>query len=270
MTAHVDPTTIALPDERQSNGCFETMRVYYGKIFRLDAHLERLGNSARTVGVSMPARRVLRQRLLSALHTAGLQDGVVRVALFPNASGGVTPGIVVGPAQLPSAEEYRRGIQVATVPTRKSPIGAINNQAKYSARTASVLAIVEAQLRGATEALWMDDLGLVTESTASNFAIVRQGVLVTSPCSLGLLAGITRDVLFELAKTLRLPVREIPLTRHDIYNASEAMLLSTIKEMLPVTRVDGRVIGSGTPGPVTRRLQRAFRQLIKRELHDRR
>jgi branched-chain amino acid aminotransferase len=126
--------------------------------------------------------------------------------------------------------------------------------------------LADAQLRCVDEALFLDPTGSVTESTASNFGIMRRGELRTPPCWLGLLAGITRDVLIELAHHLRLPVRELPLTRHDLYNAEEAFLLSTIKEVLPVTRIDGRVIGTGHPGPITRRLHRAFRELVRREL----
>jgi branched-chain amino acid aminotransferase len=112
----------------------------------------------------------------------------------------------------------------------------------------------------------MDALGGVTESTASNFGIVSRGTIVTPPCWLGLLAGITRDVLFELARELRVPIREVPLTRHDVYNADEAFLTSTLKEVLPVTTVDGRPIGTGRPGPIARKLHRAFRELVRREL----
>ena len=96
--------------------------------------------------------------------------------------------------------------------------------------------------------------------------MIQRGMMVTPPCWLGLLAGITRDVLFELAAHLSLPIREAPLTRHDVYNAEEAFLSSTLKEVLAVTWVDGRRIGTGRPGPVTQQLRRAFRQLVRQEL----
>ncbi|MDP3704110.1 MAG: aminotransferase class IV, partial [Candidatus Omnitrophota bacterium] len=178
---------------------------------------------------------------------------------------GSVASIVVQPATLPPASAYRRGIALAVVPTRKYPVNTIDNQAKYSARLASVMAVADAQLRGADEALWIDALGYVTESTASNFGIIRGQTIVTPPCWLGLLAGITRDILCELALSLRLPLQELPLTRHDVYNADEAFLTSTLKEILPVTTVDGRRIGTGRPGPVSRRLLQAFRRLVKRE-----
>jgi len=243
------------------------MRAYQGRIFRLEAHLDRLLASATYLGIRLPTdRRRLGVQLVKTLDRSGLEEAVVRVALIPQRTRAAIPSIVVQPARLPPASAYRQGIQLAIVPVRKFPISAIDNQAKYSARLASVLAIMDAQLRGADEALWMDALGYVTESTASNFGIVRQGVLITPPCWIGLLAGITRDVLFELSTRLALSIREEPLTRHDVYNAQEAFLTSTLKEVLPVTSIDGRRIGNGRPGPVTQRLLRAFRQLVKREL----
>jgi len=267
MSPLIDPLALPLGDETTSNGCFETMRAYDGRIFRLEAHLERLWASANDLGVRLPtAPRRLGGQLVKALARSGLKEAVVRIALIPRRKGAAIPSIVVQPTRLPSPSAYRKGIRLAIVPTRKFPVGTIDNQAKYSARLASVLAVMEAQLRNADEALWMDALGYVTESTASNFGIVREGTIVTPPRWLGLLAGITRDVLFELATGLHLPIRELPLTRHDLYNAQEAFLTSTLKEVLPVTKIDGRRIGSGKPGSVTRSLHRAFRHLVKREL----
>lgn len=284
MPRLVKPASGPLPRAMTSNGCFETMRVYRGRIFRLAAHMERLAASAQDLGVALPwDRREGARQLQRALASSGLQEAVVRIALFPRSRSlppaaalpspphakrgvpGSVASIVVQPAHLPPASAYRRGIRLAVVPTRKFPVSTIDNQAKYSARLASVMAVADAQLRGADEALWMDALGYVTESTASNFGIVREHTIVTPPCWLGLLAGITRDVLCELAVSLRIPLRELPLTRHEIYNAEEAFLTSTLKEVLPVTAIDGRRIGTGTPGPVSKRLLTAFRALVKRE-----
>ena len=284
MSSVADPPRWWLPHETRSNGCFETMRAYQGKIFRLNAHLDRLYASAKFLGTRAPIdREHLGRRLRSALERSGLREAVVRVALMPgdgeahphttlSASEaefgvGAHPSIVVQRVGLPSASAYRRGIRVAIVPARKFAVGSITPQAKYSARLGSVLAVMEAQLRGMDEALFMDALGYVTESTASNFGIIRQGTILTAPCSTGLLAGITRDVLFELADGLEVPIREMPFTRHDVYNAEEAFLSSTIKEVLAVTSVDGRRIGTGRPGPITKRLRRAFRELVQRELN---
>ncbi|MDP3767500.1 MAG: aminotransferase class IV, partial [Dehalococcoidia bacterium] len=226
----------------------------------------RLYASAQFLGTQAPAdRRRLGRQLTQALQRSGLKGAVVRVALLPQRGEAALPSIVVQPAQPLPASIYRRGIRIAVVPTRKFSVGAISPQAKYSARLGSVLAVQEAHLRGVEEALFMDAIGSVTESTASNFGIVSRGVIRTPPCWLGLLAGITRDVLMELTRGLRLPLEEVPLTRHDLYNADEAFLTSTLKEVLAVTWIDGRKIADGRPGPITQRLRRAFRHLVRRE-----
>lgn len=267
MPPLVDPPAAPLPVETTSNGCFETMRAYAGRIFRLDAHLDRLYASAMFLATPIPAdRHLLRSRLQQALKRSGLREAVVRIALLPQRNGSCIPSVVVQAVPLPPPSAYQRGIHVVVVPTRKFSVASISPQAKYSARLGSVLAVADAQLRDADEAIFMDALGSVTESTASNIGVIARDALLTPPCWLGLLSGITRDVLFELAGALRIPVHEQPLTRHDCYNAHEAFLTSTIKEILPVTRIDGRAIGAGRPGPVTRKLHQAFRALVRREL----
>ncbi len=270
MPSLADPPQWALPLEAQAHGCFETMRAYGGVIFRLEGHLDRLYASAADLGTRSPSDRAgFGRRLRATLARSGLREAIVRVALLPQAAGS-SPSIVVQPVRPPPPSAYRRGIRVDVVPTRKLQPAAVDQQAKYSARLGSVLATLEAQLRGADEALWIDAMGSVTESTASNFWIVRDGTILTPPCWAGLLAGITRDVLFELAGPLRFPIDERPLTRHEVYNAQEAFLTSTIKEVLPVTVVDGRRIGSGRPGPIAQRLRAAFAACVRRECHGRR
>ena len=267
MSRLAEPTVWEAPRTWTANGCFETMRAYGGRIFRLEAHLDRLSASAQSLGTQAPAdRRALIRQLTQALQRSGLQEAVVRVALVPRRDEAARPSIVVQPASPLSASVYRRGIRIAVVPTRAFPVGATSPQAKFSARLGSVLAVQEAQLRGVEEALFMDAIGSVTESTASNFGIVSRGAIQTPPCWLGLLAGITREVLAESAQRLRLSLEEVPLTRHDLYNADEAFLTSTLKEVIAVTWIDGRKIASGRPGPITQRLRRAFRQLVRREL----
>jgi branched-chain amino acid aminotransferase len=266
MPTQLEPAYGGLPPEWATNGCFETMRAYRGRIFRLEAHMRRLEGSAAFLGTRLPPAGGLSRQLEHALKRSGIKEAVVRVAMIPQPQGRAKPHIVVQPARLPPPSAYRHGIRLAVIPARKSPVSSVNPQAKYSARLGSVLAVADAQLRGVDEALFMHELGSVTESTASNFGIVSRGTILTPPYWLGLLAGVTREVLFELAGALAIPMRESPLTRHDIYNADEAFLTSTLKEVLPVTAIDGRAIGGGRPGPVTRRLLEAFRRLVAREL----
>ena len=274
MTPVVKPRMWAVPNLETSSGCFETMRAYHGKIFRLSQHMGRLYASAAYLGVVIPmAPDAMARRLTKALDESGIREAVVRVALIPVSSRGGTrvaePSLVVVPVQMPTAAQYRTGIRVAVVPTKRFPVGQIDPQSKFSARLGSIMAVMDAQLRGVDEALFEDAMGYVTESTASNLGIIKDGVFLASPCWLGLLAGITWQALVEVAHALQIPVKEVPLTRHDLYNADEAFLSSTIKEVLPVTVIDGRAIGTGRPGPHADRLRRGFARLVKRELRVR-
>ena len=230
----IEPLSGPIPRETETNGCFETMRAYGGHIFRLEFHLDRLYGSAMFLGTPITHDRAhMARQLTSALARSGLEEAVVRIALIPQRTGGVAkPHIVVQPVNVPPPSAYERGIRVAVVPTKKFSVGSIDPQAKYSARLGSVLAVADAQLRGVDEALFMDEIGSVTESTASNFGIVVRGAVLTPPCWLGLLRGVTRDVVKELAADLHLPYRETPLTRHELYNADEAFMTSTIKEII--------------------------------------
>jgi branched-chain amino acid aminotransferase len=269
-----------LPDLETASGCFETMRVYRGRIFRLAGHLDRLWGSARFLGVEIPMTPAeLGRRLTEAVDAAGLAEAIARVVLIPGAGSTASPerlghvgsrraepSIVVAPVSLPAPELYARGIRVAIVPARKFPVAQIDPQAKYSARLGSILAVQDAQLRGVDEAIFLDaPTSSVTESTASNLGIIKGGTFYAPPCWLGLLAGITWQTVIEAAARIDLPVRETPLTRHDLYNADEAFLLSSIKEVLPVREIDGRVIGGGGPWPLAARLHRAFRQIVDEE-----
>lgn len=244
------------------------MRAYHGKIFRLHAHLDRLYASAHYVGIRLPLEpHQLGQQLVQALRRSGLREAVVRVAMIPDADRVASPSLVIQPAQSPSKLMYQQGLQVAIVPTRKFPVSQIDPQAKFSARLGSVMAVAEAQLRKADEAIFLDGMGVVTESTASNLGMIKGGRLLAPPAWLGLLAGITWQAVTDVAQALRMAVVEVPLTRHDVYNADELFLSSTLKEVLGVSRVDGRLIGTGRPGPYTKRLHRGFRDLVRRELH---
>jgi branched-chain amino acid aminotransferase len=244
------------------------MRAYQGKIFRLQAHLDRLYASAKYLGVRLPLTpRHLEQRLMRTVRASGLREAVVRVALLPDVKRTASTSVVVQAAQPLSDAWYRRGIRIAIVPTRKCAVSQIDPQAKFSARLGSVLAVMEAQLRKVDEAIFLDGMGVVTESTASNLGMVTRGGLVSPPCWLGLLAGITWQAVTEVACAEGIAMSEVPLTRHDLYNADEVFLSSTLKEVLAVTNVDGRRIGNGRPGRYTTRLHRGFRELVKRELH---
>ncbi len=244
------------PDDQ---GCFETMRAYDGRIAALDAHVERLWASARALRLPVEANPSSAKRvILTALTRSRLRSALVRVQLV-----GAQLRVIVEPFQSLPSQWFRDGISAVTVPTRKTPIAAIDYQSKASARLGSVLATIEATQRGGIEALQLGREGWVTETTVSNLFAVRGRVVTTPPTHLGVLAGVTRQLVMTAARQGGLRVAEQPLTRHDCYNAQEVFLSSTTKEILPVVRLDGRVIGAGCPGPISRRLHEVLQRLIK-------
>ena len=266
MPRRLEPESWALPTLFSSSGCFETMRAYEGKIFRLGEHLQRLAASAQYLGLTAPTTEELAMRLRRALAKSKIREAVVRIALIPDDARIASPSIVIDEISPPPPALYAKGIRVAIVPTRRFPVSQIDPEAKFSARLGSKMAVMEAQLRGADEAIFTDGAGYVTESTASNLGMMYHGTFIAAPCWQGLLAGVTWQALVQLAADLRIPYREMPVSRHELYNADEAFMTSTIKEVLPVTMIDGRRIGNGRPGPQTTRLLKAFRRLVRKEL----
>ena len=250
----------------QDQGCFGTMRAYGGRVLALEEHLERLWASARVLALPVaPTPAGVRRAALEALAAAGGGDRLVRVQLVSSA-GGVQIRVVVTPFHPCPAAWSRDGVAAVTVPTRKPPVSAIDYQSKASARLGSVLAVLEATQQGGFEGLMLGREGWVTETTISNVLMLRQGGLLTPPCRLGLLAGITRQLVRRAAGRMGLRVQDAPLSRHDLYNADEVLLAGTTKELLPVVRIDGRAIGAGRPGPRGRRLQALLRQVIQEAL----
>ena len=251
----------------EDQGCFETMRAYDGRVLELDAHLERLWASARTVRLAVGATpSTARRAVLAAVAQTRHREALVRVQLV-GAHRGVQTRIIVEPFTPLPARLFEEGIAVVTVPTRKPPVTVVDYQSKASARLGSVLAVLEATQQGGFEGLMLGREGWVTETTVSNLFAIDGGVLLTPPCRLGILAGITRQLVIDAAGQEHLPVVERPLTRHDCYNADELFLSSTTKELLPVVRLDGRAIGAGRPGLQVRRIHRRLQQLIQDRLH---
>lgn len=251
------------PPWPQDQGCFETMRAYDGRILELEAHLERLWDSARALLLPVAETPAAAKRaVLGALARSHHRSALVRIQLVA-AGVGVQLRVVVQPFHPLPERLFREGVRLVTVPTRKAPVAAIDYQSKASARLGSVLAVIEAAQAGGFEGVMLGREGWATETTISNLFAVRGGRLLTPPCRLGVLAGITRQLVMEVARGAGLSTVECPLTRHDLYNADELFLSSTTKELLPVVRLDGRAIGTGRPGPVSRRLHRALQHRIK-------
>ena len=249
---------------------FETVRTYAGKCFALDEHMARLARSAALVGIPMPLSvQALAAEVLAAVATGQNAESYVRVMLSRGAGplgldASVTNAplrvILVEPLQAPPAAHYRDGVTVISVRTERASDAA--HGAKVGNYLASLLALRAAHAAGAHEALVLDAGGRVIEGTTSNVFLIRDGVLVTPPEEAGILPGVTRAHLIAIAREAGIPIHLASFTPQDLASADEAFLSSSIREMLAIVRVDGRAVGAGRPGPITRALHRAFRYVV--------
>lgn len=255
------------------DGVFEGIRFYHGRVFRLEEHIARLFDSAKAICLKIPQdKAAMTEAVLETIRQNELQDGYVRLvvtrgpgdlglnpALCPKA----TVFIIASKITLYPDEMYRNGLTVATCATRRIPHGALSPMVKSLNYLNNVLAKIEAQQSGAGEGLMLNEQGYVAECTGDNVFIVKNGAIFTPPISSGALAGITREVVFEIAAELGIPISEPEMTRYDIYTADECFLTGTAAEIIPAVRLDSREIGDGKPGPVTGRLIARFRQLTE-------
>jgi branched-chain amino acid aminotransferase len=255
-------------------GVYETLRTYNGRPFLLDRHLRRLRTSAAMIVLPIPlSDDQIAARFAETVHAAGLGGGREREAYIrllvtrgigeltydPAATPVPSVVVIVKPhAQLPEAV-YEAGVPVALVPILRNHPGSVNPLIKSNNLLNNALAAQEAVRRGAFEGVMRNYRGELAECTTSNLFVVRRGEALTPPLEAGLLAGITREFVFEVGQQLGIPVREAVLKDADLVGADEAFLTSTTRELLPIVRVDDRPIGPGVPGPLTRRLLAAYR-----------
>jgi branched-chain amino acid aminotransferase len=248
---------------------FEVTRTYGGRPYELGAHLARLSRSAAGMGIPMPidARRFARE-VDRALEKAGNPESYVRIVLTrgkgplhidPRTASQPTRVVIAAPLLPLPSELYAHGVGVSTVRFGRLTDGTRAEGAKVSAYVSNMLAFWQAREGGAHEALMVADDGLISEGNSSNFFVVRGGRVITPPLSLGILAGITRGLVQRIAESLGIPFEEGILFAHDVDRADEAFLTSSLREVVPVVRFDGRAIGDGMPGPVTLRLLEAYR-----------
>lgn len=255
------------------DGVFEGIRFYNGRVFRMEEHMERLWESAHSICIDIPmSRRELDKALLETIRQNDLRDGYVRLIVTRGVGNlGLNPIqckrpsiiIIASTIALYPEEVYRRGLTVVTVATRRMGPATLNPAIKSLNYLNNVLARIEANLANADEALMLNDAGNVAECTADNVFIVKRGQIMTPPITAGALRGITRSVVFDIAKELGIKITEPDLTRHDLYIADEAFLTGTAAEVIPMVRVDGRTIGNGEPGAITTRTIARFRELTR-------
>ena len=261
------------------DGVFETMRTYRGKILLLTDHLARLERSAAALGISLPvSRERLADLVREALTQNQLQEAYLRVTvsrgpgeigLDPALCKAPTLVIIAKPFQPYPDSFYTHGVSVMIAKTRRNSPEAIPPHVKSLNYLNNILAKMEAKAAGAHEALLLNHRNEVTEGTTSNVFVVREGRLRTPAIDCGILAGLTRGVILELARDRGIETEEMRLTANDLYDADECFLTSTTQEVLPVTRVDGKMIENGRPGELTRRLHASFRAGLDRFLDAR-
>jgi branched-chain amino acid aminotransferase len=252
---------------------FETIRTYDGAPFALDEHLARLEKSSERTFIPLPVTRdVLRREVTETVRAAGNPESYIRV-IVTRGSGPLgldssfeahpTRVVIVAPLVSPSPEAYAKGVALLTYRTQRVAEATDAAGAKVGNYLVAILAMRAARDAGASEALIVDAGGRVVEGASSNVFAVVDGRLVTPPEDDGILLGITRRLVLEVAREQGLPVELRSLTVDELYAADEAFVSSSIRELLPAIRIDDRVIGTGSPGAVTLELLRRFRQKVK-------
>lgn len=257
------------------DGIFEGIRAYRGRVFRLEEHLERLYRSARSVLIEIPmplpemAERVLdcvrRNHLVDAYIRLLVTRGVGDLGLDPRKCRRASVVIIADRISLYPPETYEAGLKLVVAGTRKNAVDALNPRIKSMNYLNNILAKIEAIQAGVAEAVMLDRNGFVTECTSENIFMVRDGVLFTPTPVVGILEGITRGVVMEMARSRGTRVEEAFMTTHDLFMADECFVTGTGAEILPVVEISGRTIGDGRPGPVTRELLGAYRDMTRTE-----
>jgi branched-chain amino acid aminotransferase len=255
------------------DGVFEGMRSYGGKVFRLKQHLDRLWASAKGIWLKIPiSQDEMAKAINDTLATNNIKDGYIRLLVTRGAGAlGLDPNkcsdpqviVIADHIQLYPKEMYDKGLEIVTASTIRNHSAALSPRIKSLNYLNNIMAKIEGLQAGCVEALMLNAKGEVAECTGDNIFIVRQGVLMTPPIDAGILEGITREAVIELAQEMKIPVQQVPFVRHDIFIADECFLTGSAAEVIPVVKLDSRVIGTGQPGPLTKRLTDRFHQLTR-------
>ncbi|WP_437205084.1 branched-chain-amino-acid transaminase [Planctomicrobium sp. SH664] len=257
------------------DGVFEGIRVYSGRVFELKIHIDRLYESALAIRLQIP---ISKEEMIKAVQDTvaanKLVDGYVRLVITRGAGSlGLDirktshPQVIIiaDTITLYPEELYEKGMSIITASTIRNHPGALSPRIKSLNYLNNILAKIEGTDADAPEALMLNHLGHVSECTGDNIFIVKNGVLMTPPTDAGILEGVTRNVVMKLAVEAGIPVEEKTLLRHDIYVADECFLTGTAAEVIAVVKLDGRPIGAGTPGPITRQLRKRFQEFVREE-----
>ncbi|MCD6228803.1 MAG: branched-chain-amino-acid transaminase [Candidatus Omnitrophica bacterium] len=258
------------------DGVFEGIRAYNCVVFKLREHIRRLFESAHSIMLEIPlSEKEMVSAVVKTLKVNKLKDAYIRIivsrgegdlGLDPTkCRGNETVVIITDKISLYPKEIYEKGMAIITVPTIRNLPEALNPQIKSLNYLNNILAKIEAINAGYQEALMLDHLGYVAECTGDNIFVVKKEQLYTPPQCMGTLRGITRDTVLEIARKLKIPTHEHVLTRHELYISEECFLTGTAAEIVPVVEVDGRKIGNGKPGKLTKLIMKEFKKLLQKE-----
>ncbi|MFZ5905935.1 MAG: branched-chain-amino-acid transaminase [Nitrospirota bacterium] len=255
------------------DGVFEGIRLYHGKIFLLEAHIERLFRSAQAILLKIPVTQdVMGRTVEETVRINRKSNGYIRLivtrgqgalGIDPSSCRKPTVVIIVDDLQLYPSEYYKKGIRIITSSSRRMSSDCLDPRIKSLNYLNNILAKLEARQAGCLEAVMMNREGFITECTADNLFLVKSRRILTPAACYGALEGITRKVVIDIATSLGIASEEAALTRYDLHTADECFITGTGAEIVPVTEVDGRVIGNGKPGEVTTKVNRAFADFVK-------
>jgi len=258
------------------DGVFEGIRAYNGVVFQEEAHVRRLYDSAKAIYLEIPMTpEQFKQAIHDTLQANNLKDAYIRACVTRGVGYmGLNPKLTVDPKvfiittalQMYPEKFYREGLELITASTIRNHPNALSPRIKSMNYLNNIMAQVEAVEAGYLEAVMLNHEGYVAECTGDNIFVVRRGLLQTPPASAGILEGVTRNVVMELARRRGIPVAEPTLTRFDLYTADECFITGTGAEVLPVVKIDGRVIGRGKPGPIFKQLLEDFRAATRGEI----
>jgi branched-chain amino acid aminotransferase len=266
------------------DGIYETLRVYSQVIFKLDQHLDRLFMSAKALRLTIPlTKEQLKEAVAEVVRRNGYRESHIRIVVTAGVGAGMglrrtikTPPTVFiidvdreSLANIVKSSDEGRGLRAIIASTRSVPSGCgVESRAKHNNYLNHIMVDLEAETAGADVAISLDINGLVTECSGANIYVVKGGTIATPPPHVGILAGITRQTVVEIAVSEGIQFVERMLTPYDIYTADEVFATSTVAGIAPIVEVDSRIIGEGKPGPITSRIRRRYNDLLRKEIRD--
>ncbi len=257
------------------DGVFEGIRVYNGRVFKLSEHLDRLFRSAKYIMLDIPlTKEELTKAVIETVKANELKEAYIRLIITRGVGDlGLDPRkcskpsliIIADKIDLYPKEYYENGLEIITVPTRKNSQDALSPCVKTLNYLNSIMAKIEANQAGVLEAIMLNAHGYVAEGSGDNIFIVKNNSLLTPPLWVGVLEGITRDTVMKIGKELGIEVKETVMTRYDLYTADECFLTGTGAEIIPVIKIDNRIIGNGKSGKLTLKITARFQELTQTE-----